>query len=114
MIRAVNLHHVSSSLSAASECQLDRPSGKSYSVLAEGIPMCAAKRKNKARTADSVVRAAAILERHFSTLSKPKEKKARRDLHKLATAVSRRARGKVSRAAQTPQSHQVVRAPLGI
>jgi hypothetical protein len=55
--------------------------------------MYSAKKKNKARPSDSVVRAAAILERRFSTPSKPKKKKARQDLHKLASAVSGRARG---------------------
>ena len=72
------------------------------------------KNKNKKQPSESVVRAAAILEQHFSTLSKAKERKARQDLHKLATAVSRRARGKASRSVQTPQTHRTVRAPLSI
>jgi len=77
--------------------------------------MASAKKKNRARKSDmAVVRAAAILERHFSTLSVAKEKKARQDLHKLATVVSWRARGKAPRAARTPQNHREAHAPLGI
>jgi hypothetical protein len=44
---------------------------------------------------DAARRAAAILEKHFATLSEGAEAKARKDLHKLATVVSRRARRKV-------------------
>jgi hypothetical protein len=50
----------------------------------------------KSKTEQAARRAAAILEEHFATLSKVDETRARKELHKLATAVSRRARGKAS------------------
>jgi hypothetical protein len=43
---------------------------------------------------DGSRRAAAILEEHFATLSESAEAKARKDLHKLASAVSCRTGGK--------------------
>jgi len=42
------------------------------------------------KKAAAIRRAAALLEEHFATLPKPEEAKARKKLHKLATAVSRR------------------------
>jgi len=50
---------------------------------------------------DAARRAAAILEEHFATLSESAEAKARKELHKLASVVSRRARGKVSKSPQS-------------
>jgi hypothetical protein len=51
--------------------------------------------KKKLKTDEAARRAAAILEAHFATLSKERETKARKELHALAIAVSRRARGKL-------------------
>jgi len=53
--------------------------------------------KNNNKPGKNIQRAAAILEAHFATLTPAQEKKARRELHDLATRASRRARGKVSR-----------------
>jgi len=49
---------------------------------------------------DAASRAAVLLEELFATLSESAETKARQDLHRLASVVSRRARGKVSKSAQ--------------
>lgn len=49
---------------------------------------------------DPARRAAAILEEHFATLSESAEAKARKELRKLASVVSRRAHGKVSKSPQ--------------
>ena len=71
-----------------------------------------AKKKSRAKASDPVVRAAAILESYFATLPKAKEKKARQDLHKLATVVSRRARGRASQSPRTAQNRPATPAPL--
>jgi hypothetical protein len=52
--------------------------------------------KKKSQPDASVRRAAAILEEHFASLPKGEQKKARRELHKLATNVSGRARARMS------------------
>jgi len=57
--------------------------------------MTSAQKKSKLDA--KVRRAAAILEEHFATLSPEAEAKARKALHQLAIAVSRRGRGKASR-----------------
>lgn len=62
--------------------------------------------KKRTKTDAAVQRAAAILEEHFATLPKHEESKARKELHKLATAVSRRARGKASRSQRTGENRR--------
>jgi len=57
--------------------------------------------KGNNKPGNNIQRAAAILEEHFATLTPAQEKKARKELHDLATRVSRRARGKASRSPQT-------------
>ena len=51
---------------------------------------CAGKKRKPSRR-----RATAIWKERFATLSEVERNKARQELHKLATAVCRRARGKV-------------------
>jgi len=48
--------------------------------------------KNNSKPGRNIQRAAAILEDHFAALTPAQEKKARKELHDLATRVSRRAR----------------------
>jgi len=48
--------------------------------------------KNNNKPSKNIQRAAAILEEHFATLTPAQEKKARKELHDLATRVSLRAR----------------------
>jgi hypothetical protein len=50
-------------------------------------------RKQKVKINTTVQRAAAVLEEHLATLPKREQTKARNELHNLANAVSRRARG---------------------
>ncbi len=63
---------------------------------------------------DASRRAAAILEEHFATLSESAEAKARKDMHKLASVVSRRARGKVSKSPQNAARRRSSRSRAGI
>lgn len=65
--------------------------------------------KKKLKTDEAARRAAAILEAHFATLSKERETKARKELHALAIAVSRRARGKASQSRRSAASHPSTR-----
>ena len=65
--------------------------------------------RKKSKTDEAVRRAAALLEEHFATLSKTEEAKARKELHNLATAVSRRARGKASQSRRSAVSHPTAR-----
>jgi hypothetical protein len=65
-------------------------------------------RKKSAKT-EAAVRAAVILEEHFATLPKQKESKARKDLHRLATIVSRRAPGKASRSQRSAENRRSIR-----
>jgi hypothetical protein len=65
--------------------------------------------KKKSKTDEAVRRAAAVLEEHFATLSKSEETKARKELHELATAVSRRARGKASQSRRSAVSRRSTR-----
>lgn len=48
--------------------------------------------KGNNKFGSAIQRAAAILEEHFATLTPAQEKKARKELHDLATRVSRHAR----------------------
>jgi hypothetical protein len=59
----------------------------------EGVQGVALQAK-KSKSGKQVRQAAAILEEHFALLSKDARSKARKELHQLATVVSRRARGK--------------------
>jgi hypothetical protein len=52
--------------------------------------------KDNSKPGKNIQRAAAILEEHFATLTPAQEKKARKELHDLATRVSRRARASIS------------------
>jgi hypothetical protein len=52
-------------------------------------------KERERKTEKAAPRAAALLEERFATLSKVERNKARQELDKLATAVSRRAPGKV-------------------
>lgn len=65
--------------------------------------------RKKSKTEQAARRAAAILEEHFATLSKVEETKARKELHNLANAVSRRARGKASKVRRSVVSHRSAR-----
>jgi hypothetical protein len=63
-------------------------------------------KKKRTKTNVTVQRATSILEEHFATLPKHEEIKARKELHKLATAVSRRTRGKASRSRRTAENRR--------
>jgi hypothetical protein len=52
--------------------------------------------KGNNKPGNNIQRAAAILEEHFATLTPAREKKARKELHDLATRVSRRTRASIS------------------
>jgi hypothetical protein len=52
--------------------------------------------KGNNKPGDNIQRAAAILEEHLATLTPAQEKKARKELHDLATRISRRARRSIS------------------
>jgi hypothetical protein len=65
--------------------------------------------KNKSKTDTAARRAAAILEEHLATLPKDEEAKARKELHRLATVVSRRAPGKVSRSQRSAENRRSTR-----
>jgi hypothetical protein len=65
--------------------------------------------KKRTKTDTAAQRAAAILEEHFATLPKHQENKGRKELHRLATAVSRHARGKASRSQRSAQNRRSVR-----
>jgi hypothetical protein len=67
---------------------------------------CGAEKRPKTDTL--VQRGAAILEEHFATLPKHQETKARKELHKLATVVSRRARGKASRSERNAENRRSI------
>lgn len=63
----------------------------------------------KSKSGKQVRQAAAILEEHFARLSKEARIKARKELHELATIVSRRVRGKASQSARTAAHRRAVR-----
>ncbi len=66
-------------------------------------------REKKSKSEKHIRQAAAILEEHFSTLSKDARIKARKELHELAMIVSRRARGKASRSQRSAANRRSAR-----
>jgi len=62
-----------------------------------------------AKRTKAVIQAAALLEEHFASLPPAEEKKARKELHQLASTVSRRARGTASRSGRSARSRPALR-----